>query len=348
MSIVNSTQELERLIGAFETESAKLHDLEFRQLLITRSGPSIDREFAIPNHAVMLWQFYGDVSGEAKRSDFADNLKHSDLNWGVRGAEISSYALLEGEACKLFVRLANRAGNLFGKEAAEGFNSKVVEELIKQRANENSESLPTAIANEHPLAIWLNYLLFHVSLTYPGRETHELVEPDPFTLSLLALERILTDGELNKSDRSIESLQDIQFKVALSFPGEKRRYVSLVAEYLRKKLGNDSVFYDLDYKAQLARPNIDTLLQRIYRRQSELVVIFLCEEYAKKEWCGLEWRAVRDIIKKRDDEKIMFVRFDNAEIEGVFSIDGYINGSNTSTKRLADMILERIGNSDDP
>lgn len=32
----------------------------------------------------------------------------------------------------------------------------------------------------------------------------------------------------------------------------------------------------------------------------------------------LEWRAIRDLIKFKRDDQIMFVRFDDAQVEGVF------------------------------
>ncbi|MCF6207777.1 MAG: TIR domain-containing protein, partial [Ghiorsea sp.] len=75
---------------------------------------------------------------------------------------------------------------------------------------------------------------------------------------------------------------------------------------------------------------------------SGLVVVFLCEEYSQKEWCGLEWRAIREIIKCRADDRIMFIRFDNCEIEGVFSIDGFIDANNYSETDISKFILERI------
>lgn len=111
---------------------------------------------------------------------------------------------------------------------------------------------------------------------------------------------------------------------------------------MRKNLDNDCLFYDFDYQSQLARPNVDTLLQNIYRNHAKLIVVFLSKEYAQKEWCGLEWRAVRDIIKSKGDEQIMFVRFDNAPIEGLFSIDGYIDANIFESKQVAEFILERV------
>jgi hypothetical protein len=156
------------------------------------------------------------------------------------------------------------------------------------------------------------------------------------------LEQMAEEQILNKSDKSTTKLSDINFKVAVSFPGEKRGYVSSVVDYLKLKLGKDQIFYDFDYQAQIARPNADILLQDIYHKQSDLIVIFLCEEYNKKEWCGLEWRAIRDLIKSKEDERIMFVKFDNAEIDGTFSIDGYIDASFFKEDKVAQFVLDRI------
>jgi hypothetical protein len=179
-------------------------------------------------------------------------------------------------------------------------------------------------------------------MTHPGREYAHWIEPDPFALSLLALERLAQEHTIGKIDRSTSNLTDIRFRVAMSFPGEKRTYVSELVDALRPVLGQDAVFYDFDYQAQLARPNLDTLLQDIYRNRSDLIVVFLCAEYADKQWCGLEWRAIRDIIKSKEDERIMLIRFDDAPIDGIFSIDGYIDARICNAQAVAKLIVERL------
>ena len=97
-----------------------------------------------------------------------------------------------------------------------------------------------------------------------------------------------------------------------------------------------------DFTAQLARPNLDTLLQRIYLNNSDLVVVFLCAEYEQKEWCGLEWRAIRNIIKNKNDHAIMFMRLDRADVSGVFSIDGYVDLHEYTPLEAARMVVERV------
>ncbi|MCX7088306.1 MAG: DUF1566 domain-containing protein [Methylococcales bacterium] len=133
-----------------------------------------------------------------------------------------------------------------------------------------------------------------------------------------------------------------RFKVALSFPGERRDYVLQVAELLAEELGKAAVFYDDWYKHQLARPNLDTYLMNIYQYESHLLVPFLCADYENKQWCRLEWRAMRELLKQRQDDDIMPLRFDKTHISGLFSIDGYIDLQAHSPKETAELILLRL------
>lgn len=143
------------------------------------------------------------------------------------------------------------------------------------------------------------------------------------------------------SSRPLQRIEDMQFLVALSFPGICRGYVEQISIRLGFTLGTDKVFYDRDHQAQLARPDLDTLLQRIYHDQSALIVVFLSAGYDASEWCGLEWRAIRDIIKRKRSDQVMFVRFDDAPIEGTLSIDGYIDARQYNPDAISRFIIQR-------
>src|SRR6185436_14948287 len=130
-----------------------------------------------------------------------------------------------------------------------------------------------------------------------------------------------------------------RFRIALSFPGEHRPFVERVAERLAAAVGRERVLYDDYYEAEFARPDLDTYLQRLYHDESELIAVFLCSEYEAKEWCGLEWRAVRDLIKRRASA-IMPLRFDDTAIPGLFSIDGYASIDGRSPEDIAALILQ--------
>jgi hypothetical protein len=342
MPLADRTDELKRLIQAFEAEAAKFYPLTLSLLYVTQDGPSFNRPIAKPNHAIMLWQYYGAIQGDSGAAGLAKDLRDSDLKWGIRSAELTCFGVLEGGGCELFLRMAQRAGALFDQEEASSLKSRMVQEILDVELKRRAPAKPAAASNDNPLALWLNYLLFHLSLTNPGRERAQRIDPDPFTLSLLALERLYSQRSIEKVDRSVLPLSSLRFKVAMSFPGERRQYVSATVAALRPHMPPDSIFYDYDYQAQLAKPNLDLLLQDVYRNKADLIVIFLCEEYADKQWCGLEWRAIRDLIKHKMDDQIMFVRFDDAPIEGVLSLDGYVDARTHPPERLAEFIRQRI------
>lgn len=131
------------------------------------------------------------------------------------------------------------------------------------------------------------------------------------------------------------------FDVALSFPGEVRPLVHEVVGHLERILGQHACFYDNNYVSQLARPSLDVFLQDIYRNRAKLVVVFLSADYQRKTWCGIELRAIRDLIAERRHERIMFVRTDDGMVEGVFATDGYVDACRFPASEIARFIKER-------
>lgn len=204
------------------------------------------------------------------------------------------------------------------------------------------------------------------------RIEYEIKDVDPFLsaedLSFLAFALDISKWEMNRTHwavkdvnlakelktlginlpawaRDITKAVDITthaFDVALSFPGEIRAVVEQIAIELERLIGPNSYFYDSNYVSQLARPSLDTLLQDIYGNRSKLVVVFLSVDYQRKDWCGIEFRAIKEIIMERDHKKIMFVKMDDGSVDGVFKTDGYIDGRKFSPQEIARFIQERV------
>lgn len=176
-------------------------------------------------------------------------------------------------------------------------------------------------------------------------ENKDISSPDLATLKAAkSIDIDLTRGTIAPHENAApSSIKDLpRFKVAFSYSSTKRDFVRNVADILCETFGQDNIFYDEYYRSELARPGLDTYLQNIYRSDSQLVVVFLCEGYDQSEWCGLEWRGIRDIIKNREDSNIMLMKFDDIEISGLFSIDGFINLSECSPESAADLIKRRV------
>ncbi len=131
------------------------------------------------------------------------------------------------------------------------------------------------------------------------------------------------------------------FDVALSFPGENRNLVEEISQELERLLGPNTYFYDNNYVSQLAQPSLDTLLQGVYSR-AKLDVVFLSADYQAKDWCGVEFRAVKEIIFARENSRVMFVRTDDGTVDGVFKTDGYVDARKFKPAKIAEFICERL------
>ena len=131
------------------------------------------------------------------------------------------------------------------------------------------------------------------------------------------------------------------FRVGLSFPGGVRNLVSKIALELESLVGRNGYFYDKNYSSQLAQPSLDILLQDIYRNRSKLIVVFLGGGYEKSDWCGIEFRVIREIIMERDHKRIMLIRTDDDPVGGILKTDGYIDARDHTPDVIASLIQQR-------
>ena len=185
-------------------------------------------------------------------------------------------------------------------------------------------------------------------------ETHYAVSLFDLVLNLYAIplhhaafaplrQKLHEQWESTLAGKNVEPPQPKKrFAVALSFPGEYRGEVQAISEQLEKVVGKEHILYDKYHEAEFARPDLDVYLQSLYHNESELIVVFLCAEYEKKEWCGIEWRAIKDLINRKEKSAIMFMRFDKAEVTGVYLGDGYIDIAGRNATEVAELILQRL------
>lgn len=117
MSLRKNKREVERLIAAFESEASKFHNLTFSTFTTRKDGELLKQKFKTPHHAIMLWQYYGKLGSDYSSEKFVNDLQNSDLKWGIRGAKASSFGIVEGDNCDLFVRMAKRAGSLLAMQS---------------------------------------------------------------------------------------------------------------------------------------------------------------------------------------------------------------------------------------
>jgi hypothetical protein len=133
-----------------------------------------------------------------------------------------------------------------------------------------------------------------------------------------------------------------RFRVALTFAGEKRAFVAQAATILAGCFSEAEILYDKYHEAELARARLGFYLPALYHDESDLIVVVVCADYEKSEWCGLEWDAIFHLLKERQDDKVMFCRFDHATVQGLYSTSGFVDLDDKTPEQAATRILERL------
>jgi hypothetical protein len=136
-----------------------------------------------------------------------------------------------------------------------------------------------------------------------------------------------------------------RFAVGFSYAGENRALVAPLAEELARRCGRKRVLFDRFLEAELARLDLDVYLPRLYRDETELIVVLLSPDYPNKRWCGLEWRWIRQLICSTAQERIMLLRVgDPGDLSklGILAGDCFLDVATRPATEITTLILKRM------
>ncbi|MGH7946676.1 MAG: AAA family ATPase, partial [Opitutaceae bacterium] len=137
-----------------------------------------------------------------------------------------------------------------------------------------------------------------------------------------------------------------RFRIAFSFAGEKRDFVSQLAAILAERFGEAAILYDKFHEAEFARHDLGIYLPKLYGEQSDLVIPVLCRAYDKKRWSGWEWLHIYGLLTNADGKRVMPCRFDFAEADGLSPAAGFVELDHKTPEQAATLILERLALND--
>ncbi len=132
-----------------------------------------------------------------------------------------------------------------------------------------------------------------------------------------------------------------QYDIALSFAGEDRAYVEMVAEQLKAR--NINVFYDLYAEESLWGKDLYVHLTDLYRKKARFTLMFISKHYAEKLWTNLERKAAQSRAFEESSEYILPARFDDTEIPGMLPTTGFIDLRKKSPIEVAIMVGKKLG-----
>jgi hypothetical protein len=133
-----------------------------------------------------------------------------------------------------------------------------------------------------------------------------------------------------------------KYDVALSFAGEQRTEVELVARALRAV--NLNVFYDDYEKSNLWGKDLYVHLSDVYQNQARYCIIFASKEYQQKNWTNHERQSAQArALSEKGNEYILPVRFDDTDIPGLPRTIGYLDFRHEGARGICEAFLQKIG-----
>jgi hypothetical protein len=83
-------------------------------------------------------------------------------------------------------------------------------------------------------------------------------------------------------------------------------------------------------------------LDEIYRLEASYCIVFISHAYISKPWTKHELKSAQARAFREDREYILPVRLDEAEVPGILSTAGYIDGRRHTPEELATLILHKL------
>jgi hypothetical protein len=155
---------------------------------------------------------------------------------------------------------------------------------------------------------------------------------------------VISVAELNvyKEGQPLHNKTEVkqyEYDVALSFAGEDRSYVEIIAKELESR--GIKVFYDKFEEDALWGKDLRQHLGYLFGKGAAFCVMFISKMYIKKNWCNLE-RTSAIQRQNNGEEYILPVCLDLTRIEGITDRFGYLEAKNYSPVLLAETIIKKI------
>lgn len=133
-----------------------------------------------------------------------------------------------------------------------------------------------------------------------------------------------------------------RFRVAFSFAGDQRVFVSQVAAILAEQFGKAAILYDKFHESEFANAKLGFDLPQFYQVDCDLIVCVISRDYLEKKWCKMEWGAIYSLITQGQAKRVMLTNFEQTEAVGTFGLAGYVALDDIAPAQAAALILERL------
>jgi hypothetical protein len=174
----------------------------------------------------------------------------------------------------------------------------------------------------------------------------DLLARDILRLKAFELSRThwaIKNGHLPEDIAPVPSPQ-ARFDVLLSYASEQRDYVRQVSIALHAK--GVEAFFDQDFQAQLWGKHLGEVFPRIFGNYGKHCIVFVSKDYVSKVWTRHEFRSALTASIASNREYLLPARFDRSRLEGLDPSTSYVDLSEMSPERFAELIVKKLEHSE--
>ena len=132
------------------------------------------------------------------------------------------------------------------------------------------------------------------------------------------------------------------YNVAFSFASEQAQFVRGVVDWLNRA-GIRSFYDDEGMRVRLWGKDLAHELDRVYRLESDVVVVMVSKQYAEKVWTRREFQSALKAPLNAGEPYVLPARFDDTELAELSPTIAYIDLRHEDPLSFAQKILAKLG-----
>lgn len=131
-----------------------------------------------------------------------------------------------------------------------------------------------------------------------------------------------------------------KYDVALSFAEENREVVDRIAQLLKAE--GIKVFYDQDFRHASWGKDLKSYLDKVYRLQARFCVVFVSEEYERKQWTNFEKQRADARSFQQNRAYVLPYLLDDSPYAGQFKEIACLTHKTDGESTLVEAVKEQI------
>lgn len=138
----------------------------------------------------------------------------------------------------------------------------------------------------------------------------------------------------------MNTFENKEFDIAISFAGEDRDYARLLVDGLQQ--AGVKCFFDELFKTQLWGSDLAATFDQVFRKDARYAVVLVSEAYVASAWTNHERMSIQARTIEERGGYLLPLRIDDSELPGLSPSVGYVDTRETEIAEVIKLLLEKL------